>query len=668
MKNNRKLYNSKIINTHIMLIGKRYPDVNIGDLLDYAGIKKIEVKDDSSWFTQKQVNLFNQKARELTENTDFSREAGKFAASPEASNIMQRFLFASFGPAMAFRKIGKFTPRFTKSALYKSKNLADNKVEITVTPYDGVKEERFQCENRLGYFEAICEIFTKKFPKIEHPECMFKGGEVCRYIIFLEETRSDFFNKMRNYATLFLVISSFIISFILPWNTFLIVFLFSIFFILSLGWYTENLKTQELYDLSKNISDSYDELLQQKDINDKIAFMISEIGQTLTKETDVDDILPRIADILEGGLDYDQGMILLTNSNRTRLIYRGGFGYTDNDLKRLKKAEFQLNESSSKNLFIASLKGKNAILIKENEIKDNPLFNSLKLLKRMNPSSLICCPIIFEEEPLGILEVQNINTKRPLLQSDINLLRGIAPQIGAIINQYLLSIKSTIERIKKKDKLVEDTQKDFAMRAVHNIRNPASAIHTNLIVLKRDFEFEPEVRKIIDSTESQIVRIEKLAADFMRYVKPIEMRVARVDLVSLIESVIHRYNESANKTKVVFNSDKEALQIDVDMTGITWVIEEMLNNAIKHNARMIKIKASLSDDKVDISFEDDGSGVKEKVKDKLFIPFSSDDPMSTGLGLTNVKKIVEEHKGRAYYDSSYTDGARFVIELPVNFS
>ena len=76
--------------------------------------------------------------------------------------------------------------------------MGHNKIECTVTPYEGVEEAPFQCKNRLGYFEAIAGLFDYKPPMIEHPECLFKNGKVCRYIVSWHESPIHRWQKRRN--------------------------------------------------------------------------------------------------------------------------------------------------------------------------------------------------------------------------------------------------------------------------------------------------------------------------------------------------------------------------------------------------------------------------------------------------------------------------------------
>src|SRR4030067_926698 len=201
--NNRPLYNSRIIDTYIKLIKRNYSYINVGELLNYAGMEPYQVTDEGHWFTPEHVDLFYERLVKLTGNKNIAREAGRYAASPEAIGIMRQYVLGLVGPAKAYEIAGKYAHNFTKSAIYKSTKRGTNKVEITVVPNEGVSEKLFQCENRIGFFEAIAMVFNYRLPGVEHPECLFKGGNVCRYIVSWKESPSSFWKKIRNYASIF---------------------------------------------------------------------------------------------------------------------------------------------------------------------------------------------------------------------------------------------------------------------------------------------------------------------------------------------------------------------------------------------------------------------------------------------------------------------------------
>ncbi len=202
-KNDIPLYNSRIVDNYIKLIKNQYPSVDIVRLLQAAGMTLYEVADEGHWFTQGQINLFHEKLSQLTNNENIAREAGRNAASPEALGVLRNYVLGMISPSKVYELAGKAADKFTKSTTYQSKKVSYNKVEICVTPREGVQEQPFQCENRIGLFEAISMIFTKKPPTIDHPECVFRGGKTCRYIVTWEKTFSDIWKRIRNYTILF---------------------------------------------------------------------------------------------------------------------------------------------------------------------------------------------------------------------------------------------------------------------------------------------------------------------------------------------------------------------------------------------------------------------------------------------------------------------------------
>ncbi|MCF6153760.1 MAG: HD-GYP domain-containing protein [Candidatus Brocadia sp.] len=436
---NKHLYNSRIIDTYIKLIKRKYNYINVDELLQYSGMESYQVSDEGYWFTQEQIDLFYDRLVYLTGNKDIAREAGRFGASPDAMGIMRQIVLSHIGPAKAYEAIGKAAANFTKSAIYESKRIDTNKVEIIVTPIDGVYEKPFQCENRIGYFECVSAMFNCRMPKIEHPECIFKGGDVCRYIVSWKESRFAFWEKIRNYTTLLLSPSCMCSFFVNPKVTVTAVLPITLFVILSLTLYSKIMEKRELNTAIDNLRDSPDKLLEQINVNYNNALMINEIGLALSKQMDIDSILSNVTQVLEKRLDYDRGMILLANQDKSRLEYRAGFGYTDEQLQIVRNTSFHLNNPKSKGAFVISFHKQKPFIINDiNEIKDTLSPHSLEFAKKIGVKSFICCPIIYERESLGILAVDNVKTKRPLLQSEVSLLMGIAPEIGISIHNSML--------------------------------------------------------------------------------------------------------------------------------------------------------------------------------------------------------------------------------------
>jgi len=434
MENNRPLYNSRIIDTFIKLIKSKYSFVNINELLSYAKMKPYEVADQGHWFTQEQVDLFYEKLVKVTGNKNIAHEAGQYAASPDALGVMRQYVLGFVSPSNIFEMVKKSAYNMTRSSVYESKKISSNKVEIIVTPNEGVAEKPFQCENRIGFFETIVLLFNHKLPEIVHTECIFRGAKACRYIITWENTKSSVCKRIRNILSLVLPLLTIAMLFMTHWHFTITFITASMAILLLINMIAVGFERNELRSTLDNFKNSTDELVEQINITYNNSRMANEIGQAISKQTDIDNILDNVIQILEKRLDFDRGMILLANSEKSRLVYRNGYGYTDDQSKLLKKTIFHLDRPESKGIFVISFREQKSFLINDfNEIESNLSPNSLAFAKKIGAQSFIVCPIICEGESLGILAVDNLETKRPLIDSDMSLLMGIAPVIGISI-------------------------------------------------------------------------------------------------------------------------------------------------------------------------------------------------------------------------------------------
>ena len=433
------LYNSRIISTYLKFIRRNYSYVDVGELLSYAGMEPYQVEDEGHWFRQDQIDRFYERIVRVTNNPGIAREAGRYSASPDTSGLVRQYALGFVGPAKVYEMIGKTARNFVRSSRFDAVRVGPNRVEITVTPNEGVTEKRFQCENRIGYFEAVATVFNYRLPRIEHPECIFEGGKACRYIISWQEMSSSFWKKMRNIAgaALFVLCGA---LYMLGLGSYLAAALpLSLFITLSLTLYSSAIERRELTAAIDNLRASTDTLMEQINVNYNNALLINEIGLALSRRTDIEGILHQAASVLQKRLDYDRGLILLANREKTRLQFRAGFGYSAEQMDIIKGISFHLDKPESRGVFVVSFREQKPFLINNlDEIKEDLSPRSMEFARQMWSKSFVCCPIVYVDESLGILAVDNLMTKRPLVQSDMNLLMGIAPEIGISIHNAML--------------------------------------------------------------------------------------------------------------------------------------------------------------------------------------------------------------------------------------
>lgn len=464
-----RLYNSRVVDNYIRLLKRKYSYVDVDEVLDYAGMKAYEVSDQGHWFTQDQIDRFYAIVSQKTGNEDISREAGRYAASPEAMGVMRQFALGLIGPAKVYERVGMASARLTKSAIYESRKISNNCIEITVTPRQGVQERPFQCANRMGFWEAIAEVFNTRLPQIEHPECMFRGDEVCRYLITWENRSSAMWKKGRNIALSILLLiclffslhdSRIALTAIVPVSAVL-------FFLLSI--ISEHQEKQEIKSVLSSFQQTSNDLIEQIEANYNNSRLTSEIGEIITSQTNIEDVLGKVIQLFQKRLNYDRGMIMLANPQATRLIFRAGFGYADDKLKILKKTAFHLDRPDATGMFVASFKEQKPFLINDiREVSPRLSPRSRAFAREMGSQSFICCPIVCDGQSLGILAVDNLKSKKPLVDSDLSLLLGIGHVIGiSIRNVELLD-----ERNRQMQSILQ------ALAASIDARDPLTAGHS----------------------------------------------------------------------------------------------------------------------------------------------------------------------------------------------
>lgn len=456
MNNSPPLYNSRIIKTFIEYLRKFYPNLDIDSVLGDAEITRYEVEDPAHWFTQDQTDRFHESLVEKTGNPNIAREAGRYTTSYKGMGPIKQYTLGLMSLTSVYLLMGKVYPIMSRGAAISVKKIGANKVEIVSTPNPGVNEKPYQCENRLGVFESLAMLFTDRLAHVEHPHCFHKGDKSCNYVISWEKTTSLVWKRVRNYFLLMSIIICTALFFFLPRTAWAILVFFCSLATMALSLYSQNIEKKELIKTVETQGNVAQDLLDEMNIRHNNAVLIQEIGKATSSIINVDQLINTVVNIMRAHIGFDRGMIMLANSDKTRLIYTAGYGYNNEIEDLLKKTKFHLDKPESKGTFVEAFRDQKNILINDiTEIKKKLSKRSLAFAKKMGVQSLICVPIVFEKESLGILAVDNIMSKRPLTKSDMNFMMGIASQTAVSIANAM-SFQKLQESEKKYRDLVEN--------------------------------------------------------------------------------------------------------------------------------------------------------------------------------------------------------------------
>lgn len=431
MTDQAPIYNSRLVKNNMEYLALHYPGAHIQSMLEYAGMKKYEVEDPAHWFTQEQVNRFHEILASETGDPHISREVGRFSASSRASSPLKKYALSFLNPHAAYRLVANISSHLSKGFTVKVSKLGCNRVEVTSAPSPGVKESPFQCENRMGMLEALAKIFTNRLAEIEHPVCLHQGGEVCRYIVTWEGTGSIFWKRLSRYLGLFTVLIAAGFFLVLPearWAV--LAFSFAVLTLL-FSFHAERLEKRELAGALEVQGDVAKERLDVINRHYSHAQLVQEIGQAASTIRDPDELMRAAAEAMRKHLGFDRGMIMLADERKRHLKYKVGYGYGREQEKLMQGAEFSVDNPGSKGFFALSFRERRPFLLDDVfKFSEDLSRRSLDLAERMGARSLICVPIEYEGEALGLLAVDNMQSRRPLTQTDTNLLMGVASLIA----------------------------------------------------------------------------------------------------------------------------------------------------------------------------------------------------------------------------------------------
>lgn len=216
---------------------------------------------------------------------------------------------------------------------------------------------------------------------------------------------------------------------------------------------------------------------------------------------------------------------------------------------------------------------------------------------------------------------------------------------------------------------------EVARRLAHEIKNPLTPIQLSAERLQHKLAKElpePSAEFLQRGTRTIVQQVEamkRMVDDFAEYARPSKKHVGKLNLIDLIQEVLALYQPSGIAFQSSFASRR--VIVEADPVSIRQVLHNLIKNAQEATAGKchvhIKIHKAVRNnaDYVEMGVYDNGSGLHADQIETIFEPYVTSKAKGTGLGLAIVKKIVEEHGGVIWVDTSYNAGAGFVIQLPV---
>lgn len=216
--------------------------------------------------------------------------------------------------------------------------------------------------------------------------------------------------------------------------------------------------------------------------------------------------------------------------------------------------------------------------------------------------------------------------------------------------------------------------REVARRIAHEIKNPLTPIQLSAERLRKRYARMLEgdgaiLDKCTTTIIQQVEELKNLVNEFSQFARLPSARLASNDLNEIVRDALVLFKEGHHGVQFHFRGGPIPL-LELDREQIKRVLINLLDNGVAAVGGQGEIKLATAYDSargvVTLEVADDGCGLPPEIRTKIFEPYFSTKENGTGLGLTIVSQIIEDHRGYIRAWSNEPRGTRFTIELPVS--
>ena len=308
------------------------------------------------------------------------------------------------------------------------------------------------------------------------------------------------------------------------------------------------------------------------------------------------------------------------------------------------------------------------LLLVQQQIEDSPFWQSPSL-------SAILLPIFAHGEWWGFMGFEDNGHERSW-ESERDALKIVAGLFG-------LAVEREYEKNRRQHHEAELAHHsrlsivgEMASGMAHELNQPLAAIVNYCQVALNLLEQEQSIERLRDTLEKtahQAKRSADIISRIRNFARKDEASIEKIGINQVIRNVLEFANHkiASQRTDVQVSLLSEDQLISVCVVQIEQVILNLLLNALDsvadsdaHN-NQVALAVRLEGKHVVVSVQDNGAGISEVLRDKIFEPFESSKKDGLGMGLTISRTIIEAHDGKLDVESEIGQGARFYFSLPV---
>lgn len=238
-------------------------------------------------------------------------------------------------------------------------------------------------------------------------------------------------------------------------------------------------------------------------------------------------------------------------------------------------------------------------------------------------------------------------------------------------NNMIQKVETLANKLSAQER--ESLWREVAQQVAHEIKNPLTPMRLNIQYLQRAIadnrdNIEGLTANVCKVILEQIETLNRIATDFSSLAKHSHMEPETFIVDEVIDNLVQLFLAD-EQIHISFNNGLGNTKVFMDKSFLIRSITNIIKNAIQaiptDKEAYIHITSTIDKNNILLAIEDNGTGIPEHIKDKLFTPYFTSKSTGTGIGLFMTKNMIEVSGGTITYTSEKDKGTTFYIQLPI---
>jgi len=246
-------------------------------------------------------------------------------------------------------------------------------------------------------------------------------------------------------------------------------------------------------------------------------------------------------------------------------------------------------------------------------------------------------------------------------------------EIGSLVKEYnkmIAALEQSAQKLAQSER--ESAWREMAKQVAHEIKNPLTPLKLGLQLLDKswkdkDPKFDQKFERFSKSFVEQIESLSSIASEFSAFAKMPDTKLERLNIFEILTQAVTIFKEMDN-IKLLFQAPQGAFIITADRDQLLRCFNNLLKNAIEATPSdrlgIIEINYMVTNKSILLTFKDNGEGIPEHLREKIFEPNFTTKSSGTGLGLAFVKNSIENAGGKVWFETEAGNGTTFYLSLP----